>query len=185
VILIEGPDGSGKSTLARYLAARFETEVLHEGGPPRTAEELQLRLFWQRANRGKILDRCPIVSERVYGPVVRGETRVSEEVLDEWTKLFVGDGWVLVYCNPGLGVLTRYAEDELARTLKDKLYKSRHHAEAVAQNLDRIVRAYDAAIVKVTGMGFPFLHYNRATDFPEKLGGDLEDLVRRVRRCAG
>lgn len=89
IYLIEGPDGSGKTTLAQQLITERNATVLprnctSRGGPftermadyfqwtsmalPRLAELEELY----------ILDRHPVVSELIYGPLLRGTASLGD-----------------------------------------------------------------------------------------------------------
>src|SRR5690242_17573223 len=78
-IIVEGPDGAGKSTLIDHLkeafslpqAPRFSTS---EGGPK--AELFKLAwddvTSWKNRMGTVIYDRHPLISDMIYGPVLRG-----------------------------------------------------------------------------------------------------------------
>lgn len=79
-IIIEGPDGAGKTTLISHLretfgleqAPRFSTSL---GGPVddlirRTWDDV---LSWHQRTGAVIYDRHPLISELIYGPLVRGD----------------------------------------------------------------------------------------------------------------
>jgi hypothetical protein len=98
-IHVEGVDGSGKSTLARYLSDRLVLPIVPTDGPCRTGDDV---LFRARARvvPGVVADRSSgVVSELVYGPVLRGSTIVPEDVL--WGIVRAISGVVrFVYCRP-------------------------------------------------------------------------------------
>lgn len=75
-IVLEGTDGTGKTTLANLLGSRHGFGVVHS---PRTPEGVDLAdRYRQLLNRpGRlVLDRS-FVSELVYGPLLRGRSRID------------------------------------------------------------------------------------------------------------
>jgi hypothetical protein len=82
MIIVEGPDGTGKSTLIAKLSEdldipKHERAVRDRLGP----SDLQGQSLWQWAYHDvttwpsqalAIYDRHPLVSEYIYGPVIRG-----------------------------------------------------------------------------------------------------------------
>lgn len=95
LILLEGADGSGKTTLANELAARAgDSWILHQGPPPKGASirDIYERPFFDGEASGQIvgstnyytpLDPMTIICDRwylgelVYGPLLRGRSRLS------------------------------------------------------------------------------------------------------------
>lgn len=79
LILLEGCDGAGKTTLATELVETLGADLLHKG--PMTADAITeyedpLEDYLPLTNRHVICDRWH-VGELVYGPLLRGESRVS------------------------------------------------------------------------------------------------------------
>ncbi|MDT0344131.1 nucleoside/nucleotide kinase family protein [Streptomyces litchfieldiae] len=75
-LVLEGCDGVGKSTLAAHLSTQHGFTVVHS---PRTPDHLDLtgryRTLLEEPGR-ILLDRC-FLSELVYGPLLRGRSRIS------------------------------------------------------------------------------------------------------------
>ncbi|MFH9071332.1 hypothetical protein [Streptomyces alboflavus] len=78
-LVLEGCDGVGKSTLATRLACQHGFTITHS---PRTPDHLDLvsryRELLDKPGR-LLLDRC-FLSELVYGPLLRGRSRLT------WTQ---------------------------------------------------------------------------------------------------
>jgi hypothetical protein len=87
VIILEGPDSSGKSTLARALAGWIGPEVCRVFKSP-ASREARWYSTWEshistnilvskKLGQVHILDRTPEISEMIYGPIVRGTSRLK------------------------------------------------------------------------------------------------------------
>lgn len=69
MIIIEGMDGGGKTHLAKQLSKKLDLRVRHFGPPPKSYREFYSRCVRSTFMFGRriIQDRCPFVSEVVYG----------------------------------------------------------------------------------------------------------------------
>ncbi len=78
-IIIEGPDGAGKTTFA---TKGFKDYQYHHEGPPSSGYDL-LKYYTNLLDQwdNTIFDRHAL-SELVYGPLLRGQSRVSFEEVD-------------------------------------------------------------------------------------------------------
>jgi hypothetical protein len=97
-VIIEGPDGSGKTTLARKLCAVFDMNYHHEGPPPPDMSVLHHYAgLLATATRPTVFDRLHL-GELVYGPLLRGASRLKpmDEVL--MTRLVRGTGTDVIIC---------------------------------------------------------------------------------------
>ncbi len=82
MIVLEGCDGVGKTTLAARLAAAHGFAVVHSTVTPDDVDIVQRYLAVLGDPRRLLLDRS-FVSELVYGPLVRGRSRLTlSQVID-------------------------------------------------------------------------------------------------------
>lgn len=131
IIVVEGADNSGKTTIALNLAKRLKAiYVKSENIPPEERFLGQYGMILTSANvygNGIVIsDRHHAVSDPIYGPIVRG-----------WTKLDVDEALAhirridaFVYCRP--------TEDVITRTMNE-----RKQMAGVAQNAHKLIQAYD------------------------------------------
>src|SRR5690606_4664522 len=101
LVILEGPDGSGKSTLGTYLASQTERPLLHSPGVTQGELEMKawvLRMLTSPLRDNLILDRFPLVSELVYGPVLRNEVLIPKfhPLYAAWHRIPT----TLIYCRP-------------------------------------------------------------------------------------
>jgi len=112
MIILEGPDGSGKTTLAKQLAGIMGLEIAPRVVSKDAEAEVDL-VKWvdQNLNQGfhdTIYDRHRLISEPIYGPMLRGET---EPMFDNFMWLssqflrFYRLGPVIIYCLPPFGAV--------------------------------------------------------------------------------
>lgn len=112
MIICEGMDNSGKTTLISTLKRIHgdAIEVIKPPGPFKDSKELKdwmgpemdkCRTF-QYDNGMIIYDRFPIISELVYGPIVRGESMVTGPLFDETFRDLTSAAFpvTIIYCRP-------------------------------------------------------------------------------------
>lgn len=149
MIIVEGMDNSGKTQLSAHLAEKFDLKIIKRSGPPKdrasfvidTIESLVL-------NPEVIFDRHPIISEGVYGPLLRG-VNVFESEATTWEfyidRLVVNNP-LLIYCRP---------PDE-----KILSFGSRSQMGGVIDNARRLITGYDKMMKKVEERGLPIIRYD-------------------------
>lgn len=155
-LIFEGPDGAGKTYTAREFSRVVGLPIHHGGGPPKSDKEL-----WDRANilfnaKGVIFDRVPIISDQVYGPILRKKESVF--CFSHLTLL----PFPVIYCRPSLDTI-------LAVKLETKEHKSQAQVDRVSRNITKIVKGYDKLMGRI-----PHIKYNRDKE-------SIESLVKRLK----
>ena len=157
-IVIEGPDGCGKSFLVRRLVEFYPgLRPYHSGGPPDSQMGLMLRML--RIQRvidetpsAIVLDRVPMISELVYGPVMRDELRMPRK---ESLLYLAALHPVVVYCKIPPQDATHYMVKEA------KEHKTQAYTEAVGRRASRIHQAYHEIMLELAGdYGVSVFHYD-------------------------
>lgn len=148
LFIIEGPDGAGKTTLARQLCRDFKADYHHEGPPPRGVSLLH-HYGSQLASAYKptVFDRFH-VGELVYGPILRGQSGLSNQDMVLMQRLVNGRGATVIICLPPLEVTVQ----------------NLHKKELLDQM--QLKLAYDHW-TRLTAPGHPFVTYDYTTQ--EKL----------------
>lgn len=143
LVKITGVDTVGKSTLAgAFTGAGYR--IHHSPYHPRMpelADHYRALLRRCRASRDRwILDRG-FVTEHVYGPVLRGRSRLSRNAFDRITDLFGEAGGLVIYL---------YEDEALLRErLRASVERYPRH-QLVLDNLPDLLRRYDAVIVRLS-----------------------------------
>lgn len=98
-VIIEGPDGSGKTTLAKRLCAEQGYEYHHEGPPPSHAVFEHYARLLVETSSPTVFDRLHL-GELVYGPLLRGESKLTDYHVMLLNRLMLARGIRLVTCLP-------------------------------------------------------------------------------------
>lgn len=106
IIVIEGPDGVGKTTLINAIRKAWgDTTVTVRQGPPPTGISAVEHYVTAAIDLVKAHEKLTLVitdrlhaGELVYGPILRGASRLSTEEYNSITHFLVARGALLVHC---------------------------------------------------------------------------------------
>jgi hypothetical protein len=133
LVILEGADGSGKSSLATRIRKDIDEYLLFlkSNGPPHTLGQLANVLGVLTNLRDQsipvVTDRNPVISEYVYGPIIRGKCMhaLSIEQMARWFK-----DTMIIHCRPNYQALAAGVRKEV-------------QMEGVVLNHRHIIQAYD------------------------------------------
>lgn len=109
MFIVEGPDGAGKTTLIQRLQKELKFDVMprpctsDQGVDPSSLANWVNEDLSRPVHSGGFYDRYPLISEPIYGPLIRGQvaTRFDDVkwFMDRLTMLQARNP-VIVYCLP-------------------------------------------------------------------------------------
>jgi hypothetical protein len=156
IVVVEGPDGSGKTTLIKNLrnATRRYFVTLGSGGPPQNVLNVTCVTAWiAQMAMGRVpvvCDRLSLISEPIYGEILRDENIFEGTYTTEDIKQFLLDHVDrVIYCRPPTSMINKQIESE-------------PQLEGVWANLPALVRKYDYTMKMLKHWGVHVVEYDWA-----------------------
>ena len=149
MIIVEGMDNSGKTTLAKHLAQKFGLEYLHS--PSEYRNDPKLMIDWalkqMTSQKWAVYDRFSPISDRVYGPVLRGGTPYNDTMAGKSAvKLLKTVPHLIIYCRPGRERILNFG--------------SREQMDGVIHQAVKLLEAYDDLMKEMQLEGYNIVTYN-------------------------
>ena len=155
-IHVEGCDGSGKSTFVTSLSSILGYPVIPTDDPPKSSGEC-LRRIAARLAPGIVCDRSSgLISEMVYGPVLRHGTFLTTEEMEEILLSMIGSV-TFIYCRP----------DTLRPTVRPG--EDSNHVKSVFDKLKKLQSQYDSVMGWIEDSGGRVVRYNWMEQTPEEI----------------
>lgn len=133
MILIEGTDNSGKTTLGEFLSKELDMELIHSIKPKSKEHAIRLNLD-MFSQQEAIFDRCNIIAELVYGPILRGKS-IYEEDSWKWVGVLLRHNPIIIYCRPPESEILNFGE--------------REQMGGVIDNASELIRRYDQVMSSI------------------------------------
>lgn len=139
MIVVEGMDNTGKTTLVSQLREKYLFPVLVSSRYYETENRTEKWVRWiykmMELSRDEhiIFDRFPLISEHVYGPILRGKNVLAEH--PAWPDLlgkFGGLEPLIIYCRPPMEHVLNWRE--------------RPQMGGVKEQSEKLLKAYDEAM---------------------------------------
>ncbi len=174
MIILEGPDGTGKSTLAEKLSQVLNLRVQHSGGPPKDPEDIFRRQEaaqqWAILNAPVVLDRIPVISEQIYGPIIRGSNPFLGTM--HFERLMDALAHPIIYCRPPMSVIIA----NLSTSHHRKAHETEEHFQGVMQRWEKIVAAYDRFMTSIEESGARLFRF----DYTGQTGITEAELIKEL-----
>lgn len=177
IIIVEGMDGSGKTTLVKHLFYPLKLiprKFVKSFGPEQDYQlklvadtvaelkELEIYYLWKKSIY-RLYDRFPLISEAVYGPILRGSNCFGELHSHLLRQLLFLEP-LIIYCRPEKGII------------RENLQKSQQ-MEGVKEHFEELLAAYDKIYQELTES--PGRAYITLYDYTKD---DLQTLINKIRR---
>ena len=177
VIIVEGMDGTGKTTLVQQLAHRLEVKprkFVGSLGPSddyglvlvnRTISEITELEITSSGRRPvkRLYDRFPLISEAVYGPILRGHNCFGGLYYPLRRRLLALKT-VIIYCRPNRKVIQANVREA-------------PQMSGVLEHFGELLDAYDKLFVELTES--PVNSYITVFDYTRD---EVRELVYKIRR---
>lgn len=148
MIFIEGPDNSGKSTLCKKLEKAGVK--LGDIGNDVSKNLINFSARTQLDSRNMVFDRSRVISELVYGNVIRNDCRISKESVEQ----FIYARPLVIYCRP-----------PTSRILRNN---GREQMEGVLEKHEQLIHTYDHVMdsLKAYGVRVIDFDYTQPNHYP-------------------
>ncbi len=130
-IILEGPDNAGKSTLANAISIATGWEIYPKEGRPSNWFLMLEKIRNYEVLDHLIIDRHPIISQSIYGQIVRKDPPIPQQLVDN----FRTRNDLIIYCRC---IARGLADHEASPTDTDQ------HLSAIQENYDEVLAAYDS-----------------------------------------
>lgn len=177
IIIVEGMDGTGKTTLVQQLAYRLKIRPIKFVGSlgpsddymqalinPTKLEITELETVSAKGGAIKrIYDRFPLISEAVYGSILRGRNCFGGLHYSLMSRLLALKT-VIIYCRPDRGVIMNNIQQG-------------PQMNGVREHFGELLDAYDKFFLELTES--PMNSYITIFDYTRDEVGELIDEIRR------
>lgn len=176
IVIVEGMDGTGKTTLVQQLAHRLGVQPRKYVGSLGPSDDYRLALvsrtrseiteleitFVKGGSVKRLYDRFPLISEAVYGPILRGHNCFGGLYYPLRSRLLALKT-VIVYCRPNRDVIQVNVQQA-------------PQMSGVPEHFGELLDAYDKLFVELTDS--PVNSYITVYDYTRD---DVQDLISRIR----
>src|SRR5690606_1150211 len=177
IIIVEGMDGTGKTTLVQQLAYRLKVEPRKFVGSLGPSDDYRLVLVKRTKSEiselesslskgetvKRLYDRFPLISEAVYGTVLRGHNCFGGLYYPLRRRLLALKA-VIIYCRPGTDVIQANVQKA-------------PQMSGVLEHFGELLYAYDKLFGELTES--PVNSYITIYNYTQD---DVQDLISRIRR---
>lgn len=177
IIIVEGMDGTGKTTLVQQLAHRLEVKPRKFVGSLGPSDDHRLVLVDRTKSEitelgtaseegrpvKRLYDRFPLISEAVYGPILRGHNCFGGLYYPLRGKLLALKA-MIIYCRPGREVIQ--ANVQQAPQMR-----------GVLEHFGELLGAYDKLFMELTES--PVNSYITVFDYTRD---EVRELIYKIRR---
>lgn len=169
MVIVEGCDNTGKTTLVRSLLyVKHPFKLVETVKPPGPTDWDTMKRYLDEHLRGpvnkervrSVYDRFHLISELVYGKVLRGNVVIPQQDFVEYATLLKQADPLIIYCE--------LPKDKIEATIGD-----RDQLEGVDSHIPELLDKYEKVI--------DAYHFNWLTRYNYTRPGDFEEVLRIVK----
>jgi len=148
MVIIEGCDNCGKTKLIEYLVSGIIVPVIRSPGPkePGYLAAWVLIMIHLQALGPIIFDRFPVISESIYGPVLRGRDVLKDYGETTFKSLLKSTAPLIIHCRPPLSKILDWGH--------------REQMDGVKEHITTLVDKYDYEMEMLRREGFAIVTYD-------------------------
>lgn len=151
IIVVEGVDASGKSTLMENLRTvpGYFLLLRHSCRPLKSYDIARFLQFIENESSAmvRVVDRHPLISEPIYGPILRNENLVEKIYNpDQVVRRLERTVARIIYCRPAVA------------RIKENL-RNRPQLAGIETHIDELVKRYDDRMLSLANI-VPIIHYD-------------------------
>ncbi len=156
MVIVEGCDNCGKTKLIQHLATELHCEVIKSPGPqPKEALASWMMVMFQLQHiQAVIFDRFPVISEEIYGKVLRGYSELDFYGERTFITILKRMSPLIIHCRPPM-----YKILDLG---------TRPQMEGVSEHILELVAKYDYLMRILQEEGFSIIQYDYMSDVVTK-----------------
>lgn len=176
IVIVEGMDGTGKTTLIQQLAHYLDVKpkkFIKSSGPYEDFKRTLVASTIPEINEletasakgapiKRLYDRFPLISEAVYGPILRGRNCFGDQYYSLRSRLLALKT-VIIYCRPDRDVI--YTNVQQTPQMK-----------GVLEHFGELLDAYDKLFVELTDS--PVNSYITVYDYTRD---EVRELIHNIR----
>lgn len=146
MVIIEGMDNSGKSTLAQILSEEFHMCLVKTYQKPSSTVGIYKYDEWlESCPQRIIMDRHPMISDFIYGRVLRGFSYIDERISQDWSK-----NHLIIYCRPSEEIILDFG--------------TRNQMKGVVEQAIKLLLTYDMYMETISHIRYDFSNYGEITN---------------------
>lgn len=176
IIIVEGMDGTGKTTLVQQLAHRLEVKPGKFVGSLGPSDDYRLALVNRTISEiteleiasaegrpiNRLYDRFPLISEAIYGPILRGRNCFGVRYYPLRRRLLALKT-MIIYCRPNREVIQANIQQA-------------PQMSGVLEHFGELLNAYDKLFVELTES--PVKSYITTFDYTRD---EVQELIYKIR----
>lgn len=169
MIILEGMDNTGKSTLAKALSKEFGIAIDTTGRIKTLQKCVEFQMGCMVNSELIIYDRIRVISEGIYGAIIRGENIFGEN-WGLYLEMFLRTNPLVIYCRPPNKEIFNFGD--------------REQMDGVIDERTALLAKYDKVMREVSKLTTNYVVYNW-TDKRQKTANKINHYISQFHHRIG